>query len=852
MRLIIKRDGLYQNYDFGKVKRVIGLAFDSLDKETPADFIDYVESKVNSIEEDTIAVEEMQDIIQGSLIEKGYKDVAKAFKEVREERNEIRQKKSKLIKEIGIKLRGLRIDNSNANVDESSFGGRKGEAIDIVCKNDALTNVMSRKSRKNHENNLIYIHDLASYSDGEHNCLTHPLDPVLAKGFKTRQCNVRPAGSVNTASQLVAVSFQLQSLQQFGGVSSGHLDWTMVPYIRKSFHKSYLAKYIETLDEFYDLDIVSMSDKELNDWLVKKIADFYRLNHELKDESAWKFDNKSMFDKKLYQQALFETRNEIYQAVEGLYHNLNTLQSRSGNQLPFSSINYGTCTLPEGRMYIKALLEVSIKGVGPNYTTPVFPCGIFQYMKGVNDKPGTPNYDLKRLALKATASRIYPNYANCDWTTNVAAIKQDREYKREVLELLSEEDKKTLISMMKKRPKVKEFITQFCYKIEKGQLTVDDEPRPSEITATMGCRTYNGGDVNANTKYFYGIIKDLIDTGKVNDYGLYSHAQKDGRGNLCPVTIIMPTVAMETVERFCRDMNISSYEEMIEVAHQNKEEIVSRFLKSLKKKIEDARDMLLERYEHICSQSPASAKYMYENRTMAGYNPEEGIVSALKHGTLAIGNLALAETLQILIGCNHRNPEGMAVAKEIYALFNKMCKEYKEEYQLNFGVYNTPAESLCMTAMSKFKKKYGILKNISEKEYFTNSMHIPVWEDVNCYEKIDLEGELTGYSNAGCITYTELPDGTKNNIDAIESLVDYAMGKNIPYFAINIPMDTCQECGNTGEFDVCPICGSKNIKRLRRITGYLSSDVSHFNAAKRAEEGDRIKHTDGKLQLSDC
>lgn len=366
------------------------------------------------------------------------------------------------------------------------------------------------------------------------------------------------------------------------------------------------------------------------------------------------------------------------------------------------------------------------------------------------------------------------------------------------------------------------------------------------------CRTYNGGDINADTAYFYGIIKDLIETDKVKDYGLYSHAQKDGRGNLCPVTIIMPTVAMEIVERFCKDKGVSSYEEMIEIAHQNKEEIVDRFLKSLRKKIEDARDMLIERYNHICSQSPASAKYMYENGTMAGYVPEEGIVSALKHGTLAIGNIALAETLQILIGCNHRNPEGMAVAKEIYGLFNKMCKEFKEEYKLNFGVYNTPAESLCMTAMSKFKKKYGILKNISEKEYFTNSMHIPVWEDVNSFEKIDLESELTGYSNAGCITYVECPDGTRNNIDAMEALVDYAMEKNLPYFAINWPCDTCEDCGFSGEMDVCPVCGSTNIKRLRRITGYLSSDVSHFNAGKQAEERDRIKHLDRKLQECDC
>jgi ribonucleoside-triphosphate reductase len=276
-------------------------------------------------------VEEMQDIIQGSLIEKGFKDVAKSFKEVREERNEVRQKKSQLIKDIGEKLKGEHVVNQNANVDERSFGGRIGEAVSVVCKNDALTNVMSRKSRKNHEGNMIYIHDLDSYSVGSHNCLTIPMAKLLAEGFKTRQCDIRPAGSVNTASQLVAVAFQIQSLQQFGGIAAGSIDWTMVPYIRKSFRKAYISRYIEDLDEFYDLDIMGMTDNELTDWLVKKVADFYIKYPNLKDDEVWKFDNKKILDKKLYQQALFETRKETYQAVEGLIHNLNQFGRHNSN-----------------------------------------------------------------------------------------------------------------------------------------------------------------------------------------------------------------------------------------------------------------------------------------------------------------------------------------------------------------------------------------------------------------------------------------------------------------------------------------------------------------------------------------
>ena len=342
-----------------------------------------------------------------------------------------------------------------------------------------------------------------------------------------------------------------------------------------------------------------------------------------------------------------------------------------------------------------------------------------------------------------------------------------------------------------------------------------------------GCRTGNGWDING-----FGQLKD-------------------GRGNICPVTIIMPTLAMEVLEKKFKNVT-SDYSEMIELAHKNKEEVVKTFLTYLEKRIQDAKDMLIERFNHIASQPASSASFMYDNNTMAGYIPEEGIISALKHGTLAVGNLACAETLQILIGCDHTTEEGMNVAKQIYSLFNKKCKEYKEEYKLNFGVYNTPAENLCHTALKKFRTKYGILKNISDREYFTNSMHVPVWRELNAFEKIDIESQLTGYSNAGCITYVELPDGTKNNIDAIEKIVDYAMDADVPYFAINMPLDTCMCCGYTGEFDECPICGCKEVKRLRRITGYLSSDVSHFNKGKFAEEGDRAKHTDKIIKEEEC
>ena len=334
-----------------------------------------------------------------------------------------------------------------------------------------------------------------------------------------------------------------------------------------------------------------------------------------------------------------------------------------------------------------------------------------------------------------------------------------------------------------------------------------------------GCRTANGYDING-----FGQLKD-------------------GRGNICPVTIILPTIAMEALsvnhKKYAYDKNGNKL-----MTWEEPSNIIEDFMKLLDEAINDSKDMLIERFNWICSQPPESAKFMYENNIMAGYVKEEGIKSALKHGTLAIGQLGLAETLQILIGENHTTEKGMELAKKIEALFKKRCAEFKEEYRLNFGVYYSPAEDLCHTALKKFRDKYGVIPNVSDKDFFTNSMHIPVWEKVSPFEKIDLESQLTGYSSAGCITYVELEESVKHNIDGLEELVNYAMDKDIPYFAINVPNDTCLDCGYTNEMnDVCPKCGSNNIQRLRRVTGYLTNDYkTAFNLGKQDEVERRIKH----------
>lgn len=782
MKQVIKRDGKQEEFNEANIRKAIKAANNSVEKEKQITdekvekVLNYVLKNISS--EDKIEIEKIQDLVEDGLMKENCFEVAKSFILYREERAKERFKKLKIIKEIKEKLEASNIQNQNANLDEASFGGRKGEADSALLKQMALDYYISPKFAKNHINNRVYIHDLDSYLIGEHNCLSVPIDELLANGFKTRQVFIRPAGSANTAFQLVAVLFQLQSLQQFGGVAATHLDWSLAPYVRKSFMKHYIVAYLKDTRSFYKLNLPDMMfndykddggiwRNELEDWIDEHKEKFFK-KLKLKKEDFY-FDNKKL-NKKYRQAAVFDTIQEVKQAAEGMLHNLNSLQSRSGNQLPFSSINYGTCTEEEGRIVVRAILGATIKGVG-NGQTSIFPCQIFQKMKGINDK-GSKNYDLYQLAIRSTAKRMYPNYCNCDWSQDQGYNKKD----------------------------------------------------PRTYPSTMGCRTYSGWDINAPDEE-------------------HKH-MKDGRGNIAPATIILPTLAMEAKKK----------------SKDNPEYIVDYFMDILKTAIGDCKDELIERFNWICAQSPASARFMYENNTFYSYGGDfekEGIRGALKHGTLAIGQIGLAETLQILVGCDHTEERGMELAKKIEQLFKDKCKEYKEHYRLNFGVYYTPAENLCNISYQKFLKKYGLIENVTAykdengelkpRGYFTNSMHVPVWKEISPFEKIDIESQLTSYSNAGCITYVEIGDNAQNNLIALEQIVDYAMEKDIPYFALNVKFSDCEKCGYSGyiEYDApCPSCGASHeyISDYARITGYLSTKISHFNKGKQQETKDRYTH----------
>ena len=399
MTKVIKRDGSLVDFDREKIINAIVKAGHKYNEN----LLSIVDNVVNNLPNNTITVDDIQKEVEKQLILAKEVDVARDYITYRYIHDVARNKYKELLEVIDDKLFARGVENQNANVDERSFGGRKGEMANAILKDYALNYCMSDMAKNNHLNNEIYIHDLDSYSLGLHNCLSLPVDDLLKNGFNTRQVDIRPCNSVSTAFQLLAVMFQIQSLQMFGGVAATHLDWSLVPYVRKSFNKHYRngLKYIEDREDLIDkytsnsIEYISIED------------DWYKENS------------------RAYKYAIDMVTKEIQQAVEGMYHNLNSLQSRSGNQLPFSSINYGTCTLVEGRLIIKALLDGSIKGVGALHKTSVFPCGIFQIMEGVNKHKGDPNYDLFRLALESTSKRLYPNYCNVDWSVNSGYDKHD-------------------------------------------------------------------------------------------------------------------------------------------------------------------------------------------------------------------------------------------------------------------------------------------------------------------------------------------------------------------------------------------------------------------------------------------
>lgn len=732
VQIVIKRDGREDVYNPNKIYTAISKAFIETDGSVTEEskvIIDRITNQITETGKKRMSVEEIQDIVETKLMQSSRKDVAKAYILYRNERTKIRDRNSKLVQKVMERVESTVDNRSNANVDEKSFSGREKEVSSDIGKMIALEyDGLSQEVADAHNNMLVYQHDLEKAIYGIHNCLQLNFQEIFTYGFRTRNGDVRPPTSFSTACQLVAVAFQCQSQVQFGGVGTIHLDYDLAPFVKMSFHKHYKdgLKYIENIDY-----------------------------SELEPMSEYSIDNNG-FKKypRVYEYAMDMLEKEGKQAAQGLYHNLNTLESRQGSQVPFTSINLGRDTSVEGRLVTKWIMEASIDGIGKHHLTSIFPISIFQYKSGTNANKEDANYDLKQLALESMSKRIYPNWCNCDWSQ-----------------------------------------------------AHEDENNIDTFMSTMGCRTLIGYD-----RHGLGYIRQ-------------------GRGNNTPNTIILPKLGIEF--GICLG--------------KRTEPDIKGFWDAFEETLKLTEKGLLERFEIMVRQSPKSAPFMYQNNTIQDAREcEENVFNALKHNTLAIGYLGIAEMCQALFGKNHVHDKDVhAFALSVVKRINEFASEASERNNLNFSCYATPAEGLCRTALASLREQYGVIENVTSHEYLTNSHHVPVWEKISIYDKLKVEAPFCKYPTGGNITYVELEGTFVENTKAIEDIIDYAFKElDIPYLAFNFPIDSCLDCGYQGEFnDVCPECGSKNIQQLRRVTGYLTTDWHNFNDGKQAEVNERVKHS---------
>ena len=729
---VIKRDGTRVLFNPDKIvnainKAMIGAYGSVYESDTAEEIADLIGSRGVDM-----SVEQIQDLVEGYLMKSEYPEVAKAYILYRDERSKARMRQSKLLKAVMRRTEATAVENSNANVDEKSFSGREKEASSDIQKIIALDYTLSHDVAQAHKDMLLYQHDMEKTNIGEHNCLFVDFKKIFTDGFVTRNGDVRPPSKYDTACQQYAVVFQCQSQVQFGGVGTVHADYDLAPFVAKSFYK-HMRNYLT--------DVEGLTEENAEIVLNAKYSPVIIDNDKIKDTPAYKF-------------AIRQLEREGIQASEALYHNLNTLESRAGSQVPFTSINFGRDTSTEGRFVSEKMLRASLSGVGKHHLTPIFPISIFQYKQGCNANPGDPNYDLKQLAIESLSKRIYPNFVNCDYS-------------------------------------------QAC----------EDPNNPDTYFATMGCRTMLGYDRHSDS------------------------FNRVGRGNLVPNTMILPKLGIEygicLGKRETPDLEgfWSAFEDLLMLCEQG----------------------LLERFDIMVNQPPEAGPFMYQNGTMKdSQNCVMSNYEALKHGTLAMGYIGIAEMCQALFGKNHaEDPEVHAFALKVVRKINEYAKEASERHNLNFSCYATPAEGLCHTAAKALRKQYGIIPNVTDKEFLTNSHHVPVWHKIGIFDKLAVEAPFCKYPTGGCITYVELDSTFVKNTKAIEQIIDYAFKElDIPYLAFNFPIDSCLDCGFQGEFnDACPECGSHNIQQLRRVTGYLTTDYRHFNQGKQSEVEHRVKHS---------
>ena len=701
-------------------------------------------------------------------------------------------------------------NNENANMSSMTPAGQMMKFASEVSKVYALENLISEKFRKAHEDGIIHIHDLDFYPSKTTTCLQYDLEDMFEKGFVTKHGYIREAQSILTYATLATIIFQTNQNEQHGGQAIPAFDFYMAKGVLKSFRQYLKNRILNFVEIKNDVEITEKYEKDAKAFL-KKTVDSIKTTEE-ENEKISKYFSISKNDlKKLLKSSYKDTKKETYQAMEGFLHNLNTMHSRGGNQVVFSSINYGTDTSYEGRMVIKELLRATSKGLGKG-ETPIFPIQIFKVKEGLNFSENdynlarsnfenllesvksdeniydegkknvkfeTPNFDLLLLACETTSRRLFPNF-----------VFLDAEFNRH----------------------------------EKWDMN-DPKKYRYEI-ATMGCRTRVFENVNGEKTSL-------------------------GRGNLSFTSINFPRLAVETrkdveekILAMEKENKFSSEKEKID---KKNEMLVKEFQEKVLDMSRLAGEQLLERFKFQKTALAKQFPFMKGNNLWKGLGDKkenDEVGEAINSGTLAIGFVGGANAMYALFDVEHGTNE--LAYKTLYDTIEKMEKvadEFKNKYHLNYSVLASPAESLAGRFLRMDREKFGVIKNVTDRDYYVNSFHIDVKKEISIFDKIRKEAPFHKLTKGGHITYVELDGEARKNISVILKIVKVMKDSGIGYGSINHPVDRCKDCGTEAIiYDSCPVCGSHNISRIRRITGYLTGDLESWNSAKKAEEMDRVKH----------
>ena len=754
---VVKRNGKKVSFDGSKIAIAIKKGFDSvvaedengehIKKYNEKDIQKVYHSIIKRIEKENeengrIKIETIQDMIESELQKKGYEDVYKNFSEYRERRNQSRQlffdekKTHKFLKSIeGLGLKSANEDNNkreNANVDGDTAMGTMLQYGSTVSKEFAKSYLMKKKFSEAHDNGDIHIHDMDFLPMGTTTCMQIELDRLFKNGFSTGHGHLREPKDIMSYSSLAAIAIQSNQNDQHGGQSIPAFDYYMAPGVLKTFKKQFKQQIYDLLDYSDLLSFINI------DRIVREIDKLNSIEFDIEIFEPIYKESKSikrMFEKS-YEKAIQKTNRTTYQAMEAFVHNLNTMHSRAGAQVPFSSINLGTDTSAEGRMVIKNFLLSTDAGLGKG-ETPIFPVSIFKVKEGVNYNPEDKNYDLFKLACKVSAKRLFPNFSFLDAPFNLA------------------------------------FYQEGNYKTEVGY---------------MGCRTR--------------LMSDVTDL---------NNQTTGGRGNLSFTSINLPRIAIRNgiclKEREKADMD--------------------NFYKELADMMDLVRDQLLERFEVQCSKHSYNFPFLLEQGVWADgdkLKPNDRLRKLLKHGSLTIGFIGLAESLKALIGKHHaESEEAQKLGLEIIGFMRKRCDEYSKQYNLNFTLIATPAEGLSGRFVGIDKAIFGKIKGVTDRDYYTNSFHVPVYYQTSIKHKLEIEAPYHNLTNGGHISYIELDGDTTTNVEAFESVIRMMKETGIGYGAINHPVDRDPVCGYVGVIgDVCPGCGRKEFDSvpIERINEY--------------------------------